>query len=115
MSLKKNRQAQHRPGREAVVKSKELAEAKRELHRLGKENARLRKKVAKTVASADVFEGPLLVDILPEAVDNLLKSQQSAPTCPNCTIPIVLKIVDLGDKKFFVCPICKYRAKLPAI
>lgn len=111
---KLNRQSQHRPSRD-TVKSKELADLRRENHALKKQVARNRKVVQRVVDSNDMFRG---VDRgvawpKPETKGCVLTReayQKSADMLlGSCPCGGKWKTLELGPKTLEVCDTCLTR------
>jgi hypothetical protein len=92
----------HRPQRETSSSNKELAEVKRENHKLKRQIARLQKYVTKLMeqgpASVVPDEGP--VQPLENSID-----------CQTCGKP--LTIVSFGTKVLKACKACGWRQVVP--
>jgi len=90
-----------RPPKE-VSQSKELAETKRENHKLKRQMAKLQKRLVKVLESggvpAEESPGETLV------VDNL---SPSGDQCPECSE--TLTVMSFGPKTLRVCKKCKWR------
>jgi hypothetical protein len=106
----KVRQQQHRPAREGQ-KARELANLKRENHRLARANARLRKEATK--AWGGVTLTPEVIEDASERTKANLGAPQLDIHAPDqCTQPGcggLLRRVDLGRIVLMVCVVCKWR------
>lgn len=121
---------QHRPERESQ-KAQEVADLKREVGRLTRQNASLRRRMEKAVASKDAFEGcdrahsmpietvPLTPEVLQDAHNRMIANFGAPQTrmIPKGTCPVegcngALRRVDLGRLVIDVCPNCKYKHKV---
>jgi DNA-directed RNA polymerase subunit RPC12/RpoP len=123
---KRTQQSQHRPSRD-TAKSKELADLRRENHKLKKQVAQGRKTVQRVVDSNDMFRGVdstatpvnmeaavLTRETLQKAFD-LMNRQPSGPpqrivppgVCHECGGS--LKKLELGPKVVEVCSQCGWR------
>ena len=109
---KLNRQSQHKPPRE-TVKSRELADLRRENHKLKKQVAQGRKTVQRVVDSNDMFRGIdrstatfemkgciLTRDVLEDAAKKMLNA---------CSCGGNWKRLELGPKVIEVCDQCTAR------
>lgn len=109
---KLNRQSQHRPSRE-TIKSKELADLRRENHKLKRQVAQGQKAVRRVVDSNDMFrdidqstttfpvEGCVLTnDVLRETVNKILGA---------CPCGGKWKRLELGPKTIDICDQCTTR------
>lgn len=110
---KLNRQSQHRASRENA-KSRELADLKRENHRLKKQVAHGRKTVQRVVDSNDMFRDVDTVGVpLPEMKGCVLTSrvlQEAADKMFNaCSCGGQWKRLELGPKVIEVCVECTSR------
>jgi hypothetical protein len=116
---KRLRQAQHRPERD-VKHAHEVADLKRENHKLAREKAALQKQLKRAITTRDMFEdvetktvpvnlagSPITTEVIEHAAERMRK-EMGGPACPNGCGP--LKVLDLGPKTASVCPVCKYRS-----
>lgn len=88
-----------RPPKE-VSQSKELAETKRENHKLKRQLAKLQKRLVKVLESGGTS--------YPDDEDvPLLPLEQSSNTCPDCNG--TLTVVQVGPKTLHACKACKWR------
>lgn len=120
MSAKRSvRQSQHRNERDKV-KSRELADTKRQMHQLQRQNAQLRRKLDKVEGAALMFTGLDASEatevaaggvLTPEVLDDARKRMEAnygAAHCPNGCGPLRGPI-SLGPKTAWVCGVCKWR------
>lgn len=99
MSKKRSaRKTQHRPEAEDKKRNRQLAEAKREVHQLRRQVARLQKEVVKTTSFEPAEESPMV-----KAPVELREC------CPACNEVESFKVMELGPRKFKVCGKCAYR------
>jgi hypothetical protein len=119
MSIKKLRQKQHRPERDKQ-KAREIADLKRQNHQLQRQVARVRKTAVKAIVAhcestlvGDVLTGKLVEDAAAAMTQNYGSPQVEylprGAFCPTPDCNTELKYLDLGEKSFMVCPVCKYR------
>lgn len=87
-----------RPPKE-VSQSKELAETKRENHKLKRQLAKLQKRLVKALESGGA---------IPDDEEVTLPAlEQSSNSCPDCNG--TLTVVQIGPKTLHACKACKWR------